>query len=161
MSFQRRVGNGADRNRGSLPIHQIGSDDLLVRILVPLPVGEALWIAWNLKRGLRVIGQTCDHASVRIESLTNAATNWHMLSADAVYDARGIVAIDTNSFPPIDKKQQLGIDHLRFEVVDEGGAVLRQVTVVIGTPSLYAQVTGLPAPVPSTADDAYKGWRLP
>ena len=51
LSFQRRVGEGVDRNRGSLPFHLITTDDLTVRILVPLPAGEALWIAWNLNRG--------------------------------------------------------------------------------------------------------------
>jgi hypothetical protein len=161
LSFQRRVGEGVDRNRGSLPFHLITTDDLTVRILVPLPAGEGLWIAWNLKPGLRVTGRTRDNASVRIVPLTNSMTDWSLYSADAVLGRGDAGTTDADSFQPIDTEAQLEIDHLVFEVLDEGGATLNRVAIVIGTPSLYAHLAGLAAPVPSTPADAYGGWRLP
>jgi len=161
LSFQRRVGEGVDRNRGSLPFHLITTDDLTVRILVPLPAGEAPWIAWNLKPGLRVTGRSRENASVRSVPLTNSMTDWSLYRADAVQGRGDAGTTDADSFQPIDTEAQLEIDHLVFEVLDEDGATLNRVAIVIGTPSLYAHLTGLAAPVPSTSADAYGGWRLP
>jgi hypothetical protein len=161
LSFQRRVGEGVDRNRGSLPFHLLTTDDLTVRILVPLLAGEGFWIAWNLKPGLQLTGRTRDNVSVRILPLTNSKTNWSLYSVDALQERGDAGTADVDSFQPIDTEAQLEIEHLVFEVRDEGGATLKRVAIVIGTPSLYAHVTGLAAPIPSTSADAYGGWRLP
>ena len=126
-----------------------------------LAIGEALWIAWNLKPGLRVTGRTRENASVRIVPLTNSMTDWSLYSADAVQGRGDTGTTDADSFQPIDTEAQLEIDHLVFEVLDEDGATLNRVAIVIGTPSLYAHLTGLAAPAPSTSADAYGGWRLP
>jgi len=88
-------------------------------------------------------------------------TDWSLYSADAVQGRGDAGTTDADSFQPIDTEAQLEIDHLVFEVLDEDGATLKRVAIVIGTPSLYAHLTGLAAPVPSTSADAYGGWRLP
>ena len=113
---------GVGSNRGSLPLHLLSKDEGTVRVLVPLPANEALWIAWNLEPGLRVTGRTRDNASVRIVPLTNSMTDWSLYSADAVQGRGGAGTTDANSFQPIDTEAQLEIDHLAFEVLDEGGA---------------------------------------
>lgn len=161
MSFQRRVGRGVDRNRGALPFHQTSSDDRLLRILVPLPAGEALWISWALKPGVRVAGRTRDDIAVRIAPVTNSLTRWSFWSADAL-EMPGVVSdIDENSVVPIRTKKQLKNYHLMFDVFGESGDKLNRVGIVVATPALYARLSGLPAPLPSVAADAYGGWRLP
>ncbi len=161
MSFQRRVGTGVDRNRGSLPFHQLGNYDRPLRILVPLPSGEALWISWTLKPGLRVTGHTRDDIAVRIVPVTYSITRWNLWSADVLETPDVASDIDENSLTPVRTKKQTEKDHLLFEVFSESGDVLNQIAVVIATPALYARLSGSPAPLPSVPSDAYGGWRLP
>jgi hypothetical protein len=161
MSFQRRVGTGVDRNRGSLPFHQIGNDDRPLRILVPLPAGEALWISWTLKPGLRVAGHTRDDIAVRVAPVTDSITRWNFWSADVLETPNVASDIDENAFAPIRTKKQIEKDHLLFEVFGESGDVLNRIAIVIATPALYARLSGSPAPLPSVPSDAYGGWRLP
>ena len=161
MSFQRRVGTGVDRNRGSLPFHQIGNDDRALRILVPLPAGEALWIAWTLKPGLRIAGHTRDDIAVRIAPITNSLTQWNLWSADVLETPDMASDIDENSLAPIRTKRQTAEDHLLFEVFSESGDVLNRIAIVIATPALYVRLSGSPAPLPSVPSEAYGGWRLP
>ena len=161
MSFQRRVGTGVDRNRGALPFHQIGNDDRPLRILVPLPAGEALWISWTLKPGLRVARHTRDDIAVEITPMTNSTTRWNYWSADALKTPDMASDIDENSFAPIRTKRQIEKDHFLFEVFSESGDVLNRIAIVIATPALYARLSGSPAPLPTVPADAYGGWRLP
>jgi hypothetical protein len=161
MSFQRRVGTGVDRNRGALPFHQIGNDDRPLRILVPLPAGEALWISWTLKPGLRVAGHTRDDIAVEITPMTNSTTRWNYWSADALKTPDMASDIDENSFAPIRTKRQIEKDHFLFEVFSESGDLLNRIAIVIATPALYARLSGSPAPLPTVPADAYGGWRLP
>jgi hypothetical protein len=159
LSFQRRVGTGAGSNRGALPYHLLSRDRDRLRILVPLPEGETLWIAWMLRPGAMVSGSDADGYAVQIAAVTQSGDGWSLFAADAVQRAEGRCSIDSASFVLARTRRAVAQDHLRFEV--QGPKTPDHVGVVLATPTLYARLSGQPAPSPSAPDEAYTGWRLP
>lgn len=161
LSFQRRVGVGAGSNRGALPYYRLRSADRRLRVLVPLPAGEALWIAWMLRPGGTVSGSDADGNAVRIAPVTPSGERWSLFAADALEHPEGRRSLDSDSFALARTEKAVARDHLRFEVRGKDPETLHSVGVVLATPALYARLSGQPAPSPSAPSDAYTGYRLP
>ena len=148
-------------NRGALPYYRLSHEGEALRLLVPLPAGEALWIAWMLKPGLSISGSDRNGLSVRIAPVTQSPERWRLFAADAVEHPGGTRGLGPDSLAPVSTRKALGRDQLRFAVRCEDGELLNTVGIVVATPALYARLSGQPAPPRSTASDAYTGWRLP
>jgi len=160
VSFQRHVGEGVGSNRGSLPLHQLSKDEGTLRALVPLPANEALWIAWMVKPGLSISGFAAGNIAVRITPVSLSRQRWSLLSADTLQGPDGPRAIDANSLTVARTRRALARDHLHFNVLSDREAVVGRIGIVVATPALYARLSALPPPSPSTPTDAYGGWRL-
>ena len=161
LSFQRRVGKGVGSNRGALPFHVLCSNEGALRVLVPLPPGEALWIAWMLKPGLTVAGLDRGGMAVRITPMAQSRERWSLCAADALEHPDGARSLDPDSLAPVRTQKALRQDHLRFAVRGVNGETLNTIGIVVATPALYARLSGQSPPSPSAPSDAYTGWRLP
>jgi hypothetical protein len=161
LSFQRHVGVGVGSNRGALPYFRLRSVDGRLRVLVPLPAGEALWIAWMLRPGGTVSGSDADGNALHIAPVTQSGERWSLFAADALEHAEGRRSLDSNSFALARTRKAVAQDHLRFEVQGKDAETLHSVGIVLATPALYARLSGQPAPSPSAPSEAYTGWRLP
>jgi len=147
-------------NRGSLPFHQLSKDEGALRVLVPLPVDEALWIAWTVKPGFSVCGLADANMAVRITPVSLSRQHGSLLAADALHGPDGPRALDANSLTVARTRRALSRDHLQFKVLSEKKKLVGRIGIVVATPALYARLSGLPPPSPSTPSDAYGGWRL-
>jgi hypothetical protein len=159
LSFQRR--KDVVSNRGALPFHRLSSGGDALRLLVPLPAGEALWIAWMIKPQVIVSGADASGNAMRIRPVSRSRDGWGLFAADALERPDGLHNLDGNSFALASTRKLLGDNHLRFVLHGERGEALTSVGVVLATPALYARLSGQPAPSPSAPGDAYRGWRLP
>jgi hypothetical protein len=159
VSFQRRVGSGIGANRGALPCHKLRGDDRSACVLVPLLPGEALWVGWTVEPRLRVEGELATGQRVCIHPVASAGGT--LFSADAFHTDAGPRPIDAQSVSPAFLPEQQLEPQLRFVVTDACGRDVLRLGVVLVTPQLYELVSGRAAPSPTTAEDAYKGWRLP
>ena len=161
LSFQRRVGENVGSNRGALPLHRLSADGDPLRVLVPLPEREALWIAWMLNPGVTVSGADASGTAVRIAPVKQSRERWSLFAADALEHADGLRGLDAGTLAPTSAREAIGQDHLRFSVRGGSGETFATVGIVVATPALYAELSGQPAPAPSAQSDAYTGWRLP
>jgi hypothetical protein len=148
-------------NRGALPYHRLSSGEDALRLLVPLPAGEALWVAWMLKPQLTVSGADASGNAVRITPVSRLPDGWCLFGADALERPDGLHDLDANSFALASTGKRPADDHLGFVLHGEGGEKPTSVGVVLATPALYARLSGRPAPARSAPGDAYRGWRLP
>jgi hypothetical protein len=130
------------------------------RVLVPLPRDEALWIAVTIARGMRVSG----HAGQRplcVSVIAQSEDGSALISVDAVCAASGPRPLDSVTFILADRTTALKRHHLTVEIKSNTGHSVGQLSVVLATLPLYAQMSGLPPPLPTSDQDAYGGWRLP
>jgi len=142
-----------------LPCYRFNLGKDPIRVLVPLLPGESLWIALTIKRGIIAAGRA-GHEPLRIAPISEYPDGGALMAADAVLTKSGPRALDAASFSVIDKKEALNHDHLILEM-EEGGRTVGRLGVILGTPELYELVSGRSAPLPTSENDAYGGWRLP
>jgi len=154
------VGEGTAANRGALPYYRLGVGTDPIRVLVPLPASESLWIALIIRRGIIATGRAGGEP-LHIAPISESPDGWAVMAADAVLTKSGPHALDATSFAVIDKREALNKDHLILEMKELAGRTLGRLGVVLGTPELYTLVSGQPAPLPTSENDAYGGWRLP
>jgi hypothetical protein len=147
-------------NRGALPFHQLSKDEGALRVLVPLPADEALWVAWTVKPGFSVSGFAAANIALRITPVSQSRNHGSLLAADALLGPDGPRALDASSLAVARTRRALSRDHLQFDVLSDRKRVVGRMGIVVATPALYARLSGLPPPSPSTPSDAYGGWRL-
>lgn len=141
VSFQRRVGAA---NRGALPIATLESSPDRVRVAVPLRTGEALWVA--------VIAAPSAAISVRMGTATlDGATT--SAGKDTMH------RFDAEALGVADARRDVAADSLTITLETPDGTV--RIGAIAVTPQLYEELSGEPAPRPTTEDDQYGGWRLP
>ena len=151
----------SDLNRGVLPWHRIGRGRRCVRVLVPLAAGESLWVGWMVRAGVQVSGRSAAGQAVHVHPVTQPQDGWTLLMADSLATDAGSRPLDAESLPPASSPEQRGESHLCFTVTDASDREIGRVGVTLATPQLYQALSGRAPPPPTTADDAYKGWRLP
>jgi hypothetical protein len=142
-----------------LPCYTLGRKGSHWRVLVPLRSDEALWIAFVIRPNLGVVGSTLDGFAVDVTTLSTSRDE-AVLAADALVTADGRRPIDASQIAFASTRAATKRDHLRFRLMSAAGEV-GDLAVVLAVPALYASVSGLPAPQPTSVDDAYGGWRLP
>jgi len=155
MSFQRRVGSA---NRGAIPYVEFDTSFGWSRVLIPLRVGEALWVAVVTELQIIVEG----HAGERplgVEKLP-AGNQENLQMLGAVLDQGRWLPIDTNSVVVADDPDTIG-DGLTVVVSNSLTAATQRIAIAPVTPALYSELSGLPAPEITTERDGYGGWRLP
>jgi hypothetical protein len=145
-------------NRGALPFHKLGGAPQQQRVLVPLGRGEALWVAWFVRPGTEVTGLTEGGKALRVVPLDAGHRGWALLAADAVESSDGLRPIDALTVTLAERPDAVERDHLTFRVT---GGARGHLGVVLATPDVYQSISGRPAPEPTSAADAYGGWRLP
>jgi hypothetical protein len=160
-SFQRRVGDGVSANRGALPCFTLSRRGSLTRVLVPLAQGEALWLAWIIQAGITVTGHTVSDQALHFVSVTESRDGWRLIAADAIESTKGLRPIDPSALTPAGSRAALNRNHLLFRVFDEAERTAGRLGIALGTPALYACISGFPPPGPTSPEDAYGGWRLP
>jgi hypothetical protein len=157
VSFQSRVvdagGENWSPNRGALPYHILESraDDL--HVTVPVPDGESVWIAVMLSDRSSVRAISSEGHELLFTEVSTIPEGGRLLSLDM----KGLT--DNQSLPLDRASSKFGQPILTLEL--RNGTCKTLITVLLSTTELYAQITGLPAPEPSIAEHAYRGWRLP
>jgi hypothetical protein len=160
-SFQRRaLDGGRASNRGVLPMYPLPAGPDETRVLVPLPDGEALWVAFSISLGVSVRGAAADGSPIRVAPVAEAHAGRVLLCADAIETARGPSAIDS-SLSPAAHAGALKGDHLVFTIASLGPEPDAKLGVVLATTALYEALSGRLAPSPAGPGDVYGGWRLP
>jgi hypothetical protein len=127
---------------------------------VPLVPNESLWVAWTIRTKTEVTGCAANGEALRIVPVTTPHEGWLLLAADAIEAAEGPRPIDV-SLQPTSSCATLAHDHLTFKIINGMTRSVEHLGVVLGTPELYTQLSGLLAPEPTKPSDAYGGWRLP
>jgi hypothetical protein len=117
-------------------------------------------VAWTIRISAKVIGHAADGETVRIVPVNAGYKGWILLAADAVEMSCGPRPIDAALLQLADSRSALERDHLKFTITVKPNH-LERVGVVLAKPELYARLSNLPEPVPTTPSDAYGGWRLP
>ncbi len=163
MSFQRRVsdtsGQGRSPNRGVLPYHEVERRPGYLLVIVPLLEGEAIWIGVTLNRADVVKAETGYGDSVVATELGTSADGRRTLCFDSVRRHLGARAIDYSSTPVARTLDEIGRASLKLALSnDEYETYLG---VVLVTPALFSDVSGRPAPTPSSPEQSYGGWRMP
>jgi hypothetical protein len=156
VSFQRRVGAA---NRGALPFAPLGEHDGGTRVAVPLREGEALWIAVITDAGLAVTGRAGDDP-LHVEAVAPGKDGGGLRVLDAVLRQGRPLPLGRASLACAQRPDEINADTLAVEIADASQRVDR-IAIVLVTPELYTELTGLPPPPPSTDKDEYGGWRLP
>jgi hypothetical protein len=129
-------------------------------VLVPLPQDEALWIAVTIARGMRVSGHS-GRRPLRVSVVAQSEDGSALIAVDAVWSVRGPRPLDAVTFTLADSAPALKRHHLTVDIKSDAGHSVGQLNVVLATPALYAQMSGLPPPPPTSEQNAYGGWRLP
>ncbi|WP_029084405.1 hypothetical protein [Bradyrhizobium sp. th.b2] len=154
MSFQRRVGNGSDANRGTLPIHIVKQSIDAADVLAPLLAGEDVWIALQLANLVSARGSASDGR--RLRTAVRDLPSLHLLMVDGVEDATGIQPL--SSFVPAAAAADISWQ-LEF-VIEQANSACR-VRAQFVTDSLYSDLSGLPLPARTSSKDGFTGKRLP
>jgi hypothetical protein len=162
-SFQRRVHDPADSgrspNRGVLPFVVIGKDIDSGVILVPLADTEALWIALMCSARAIVRAQTADKHPIVVSRATGLPDGEVLLALDAVHRDGTDRPIDHRSVPIL-RSPHSRPDASLTATIDLAGRESR-LRICLATPSVYTELSGRPAPPPTTPEHAYGKWRLP
>lgn len=130
-------------------------------MLVPLPPGEAVWIALTAPAGATITGVAVGGVNVRIVRVADLRPDLTLMAADALMSTDGPRPIDAAAIELADTRADLEKDHLTFLLVTGGEPSPDRLGVVLGTPALFEMVANLPAPAATSPDSAYGGWRLP
>jgi hypothetical protein len=163
VSFQRRLASlaGETFNGGHLPAHQLQKTPHKTRLLVPLCATEHLWIMFFLRDLLVVAGETASREALEgipLGKLFGEA----MLSFETILVDRQSRPISSETVPIASEGSELIKPSLIFTLSHADRRASSQLRVVIGTPALFAAVTGT-LPLEPLRDDAsvYRGWPLP
>ena len=165
-SFQRAVlqlqGEAVSPNRGRLPCHPLERSDGSLSVIVPLPDGESVWLAFTLAAGLRVAGWTGAGTPLLVHDLGQGAAHKQTFFIEGIMQGDGSMRpICPPAVAIAATRQDLTREPaLRVELRAKEGIALR-LSVTLTTPELYSAVTGFAVPQAYPPEDAYRGWRLP
>ena len=130
------------------------------RVLVPLPDGEALWVAFSISLEVSVRWRR----SRRIADLRCTGRRGACRARAALRrchrDGARAQRIDS-SLSPAAHAGALKGDHLVFTIASLGPEPDAKLGVVLATTALYEALSGRLAPSPAGPGDVYGGWRLP
>jgi hypothetical protein len=154
LSFQRRVGNGFDANRGVLPVYVMKQEVDTADILAPLLAGEDTWIALQLIKSVRAGGNATDGRRLRIA--IRDLPSLRLLTVDGVEDTTGVRSL--NSFAPAATLAEISWQ-LEFVIEHANSACRVRAQFVTGL--LYSELSGLPAPKATSPLFGFDGRRLP
>jgi hypothetical protein len=157
LSFQRRVGTA---NRGALPCVSLDSTPGRIRIMVPLRVGEALWIAIMTETKIAVDGRA-GQRPLRAKLVSEGADGDILLAFDAVLSSEEWVPLDGQSIKCAEHRDEIGRDPLTILLKNPLEGTTQEIGIVPAAPALYETLSGSEAPGPTTERDEYRGWRLP
>ncbi|MBV8824837.1 MAG: hypothetical protein JO084_06470 [Bradyrhizobiaceae bacterium] len=113
-----------------------------------------------LQADTTVTGRTLQDEDVCLSEVAKSDV-WTLIAADAIAAKGGPHPIDATSCFPVSQPEELDRDQLIFAVVGKEMSEPDRIGVVLATGALYAALSGLPAPDPTSPSQAYGGWRLP
>jgi hypothetical protein len=108
---------------------------------------------------MTVIGYTNCGEPVRVRRMLDLPAG-ALLVANAIESADCARPINGATASLAKTQAEIASDSLVFRVEREG-SVLDEIHVLLCAPSLYQEVSGLPAPDTTTASQGYGGWLLP
>ena len=162
LSFQRAKMSpqkGRSANRGVLPYQIIKRAERQIDVIVPLPFGEAIWVATIVTDVITVQCATDQGAALTPQLIKLEGQQMISFATISVDTERPIDA--STSFvactaAEVDQKS------LKIEFANATNrAETWSVRVTLTTPQLYTELTGRPAPKISEPTDSFGGWRLP
>lgn len=155
MSFQRRVGRA---NRGALPYFRLGGSPDEVRVLVPLRETESLWVGVMRQADIAVSGQA-GHDLLRIENISGK--HGVLCILDGVIRSGESLPLAAATLEIVDDEARLNQDTMTILLAEAGNPLATHVGIIVAAPRIYAKLSGLPSPPPTSDADQYGGWRLP
>lgn len=156
ISFQRRIGSGPSANRGALPVLLTPGADLS-RALVPLPDGEAVWLAIMCSKRTQITARTSAGEHLPTTSLAGSEDD-ALMALESIERNGDRISIDANSIDRLEADQP-PVAHLSISMAPEG-AEPSTVEVAFTTPEYYETMTGLHVRETSI-HDAFDGRLLP
>jgi hypothetical protein len=131
-----------------------------MHVLVPLRVGEALWIAVMADPAIVVDGHAGDDP-LRVVRLSQANDGNVLHMLDAVLRFGQSLPLDPASVECADDRTKIGCNPLTIVLKNPLQGMFQRIAIVPAKPEIYEAFSGLPAPRPSAEQDEYRGWRLP
>jgi hypothetical protein len=113
-----------------------------------------------LEGEITVGGADADNETVRLIEIAKSS-GWRLLAAESVEAKDGPHPIDATFYPLAAEPDRLDRLQLIFQIVGQDAGRAEQLAIVLGTGALYASLSGLPPPAPTSLSEAYRGWRLP
>jgi hypothetical protein len=128
--------------------------------MVPLRVGEALWIAIMTETTIAVDGRA-GKRPLRAKLVSGGADGEILQALDAVLSSDEWVPLDGESIQCAEHRDEIGVDPLTILLKNPLEGTAQEIEIVPAAPALYEALSGLAAPGPTTERDEYRGWRLP
>ena len=113
-----------------------------------------------LEGEIAVTGTDLHNETVR-QTEVAGSREWRLIASESVDSKDGPHPIDPNFYVLAAEPDRLERAHLVFQVVRDKAGAPERLEIVLGTDALYSLLSGLPPPCPTSADEAYGGWRLP